>query len=75
MINLHHGDCLTALPNIPNGLVDMVLCDPFMGSGSTGAACVRTGRRFIGVELDEKYFNLSNERINKELNSEHNTTS
>ena len=50
MIKLYHGDCLAALPNIPNGLVDMVV-------------------------VHEKYFNLSNERINKELNSEHNTTS
>ena len=48
-----------------------VVLDPCMGSGSTGIACVRTRRRFIGIELDETYFNLSNERINKELNSEH----
>ena len=48
-----------------------VVFDPCMGSGSTGIACVRTRRRFIGIELDETYFNLSNERINKELNSEH----
>jgi DNA modification methylase len=29
--------------------------DPFCGSGSTGVACVRLGRRFIGVELDAQY--------------------
>lgn len=41
---------------------DTVL-DPFMGSGSTGVACVNTNRKFIGIELDEKYFNIAKERI------------
>ena len=34
-----------------------------MGSGSTGVACVNTNREFIGMELDEKYFNIAKERI------------
>lgn len=38
-----------------------------MGSGSTGVACVNTGRNFIGIELDENYFNLSRERIFAEM--------
>lgn len=37
--------------------------DPFMGSGSTGVACVNTNRNFIGIELDENYFNIAKERI------------
>lgn len=37
--------------------------DPFMGSGTTGIASINTGRNFIGIELDEKYFNLSKKRI------------
>jgi len=41
---------------------DLVM-DPFMGSGTTGVACVNTGRKFIGFELDEKYFNIAKERI------------
>lgn len=41
---------------------DLVL-DPFMGSGSTGVACLNTNRRFIGVELDENYFNIAKDRI------------
>lgn len=41
---------------------DIVL-DCFMGSGSTGVACLNTNRRFIGIELDEKYFNIAKERI------------
>ena len=34
-----------------------------MGSGSTGVACVNTGRNFIGIELDKDYFNIASERI------------
>ena len=34
-----------------------------MGSGSTGVACLNTNRRFIGIELDETYFNIAKERI------------
>jgi DNA modification methylase len=45
---------------------DTVL-DPFMGSGTTGVACVRTGRRFVGIEIDENYFNIAVKRIKKEL--------
>ena len=39
------------------------ILDPFMGSGTTGVACVQTGRKFKGIELDEKYFDLSEKRI------------
>lgn len=41
---------------------DTVL-DNCMGSGSTGVACVNTGRRFIGIELDHKYFEIAKQRI------------
>lgn len=37
--------------------------DPFMGSGSTGVACINTKRSFIGIELDENYFNIAKQRI------------
>lgn len=37
--------------------------DNCMGSGSTGVACINTGRKFIGMELEEKYFNIAKERI------------
>lgn len=41
---------------------DTVL-DYCMGSGSTGVACVNTGRKFIGIELDDHYFDVAQERI------------
>ena len=41
---------------------DTVL-DPFMGSGTTGVACVNTGRNFIGIELDPDYFAIAEKRI------------
>jgi site-specific DNA-methyltransferase (adenine-specific) len=45
---------------------DTVL-DCFMGSGSTGVACVRNGRNFIGMELQEKYFEIAKNRIEDEI--------
>jgi DNA modification methylase len=47
--------CLTAK--------DDVVLDPFMGSGTTGVSCVSHGRKFIGVELDPKFFEMAKERI------------
>lgn len=41
-----------------------IVLDFTMGSGSTGVACVNTGRRFIGIEMDDKYFKVATERIN-----------
>lgn len=37
--------------------------DPFMGSGTTGVACVNTKRKFIGIELDDEYYKISKNRI------------
>jgi len=45
---------------------DLVL-DNTMGSGTTGIACVKTGRRFAGIESDAKYFLLAKERIEKAM--------
>lgn len=42
-----------------------VILDPFMGSGTTGVACQHLKRNFIGIELDENYFNIAKERIEK----------
>lgn len=45
----------------PGGLV----IDPFMGSGSTGVAAIRQGRRFIGIELEEQWFDTAAHRISR----------
>jgi site-specific DNA-methyltransferase (adenine-specific) len=42
-----------------------IILDPFMGSGTTGVACAKMGRRFIGIELDRRYFDIACERITK----------
>ena len=39
------------------------ILDPFMGSGTTGVACARLGRRFIGIEIEERYFDIACRRI------------
>ena len=44
-----------------------VVLDNCMGSGSTGVACVNTNRKFIGIELDEKYFDIAKKRIEESL--------
>jgi DNA modification methylase len=49
--------CLSLLPNATT------ILDPFMGSGTTGVACVNTGRRFVGIELDPGYFEIAKRRI------------
>ena len=41
--------------------------DPFMGSGSTGIACINTKRNFIGIEKDDKYFEIAKKRIEEHL--------
>ncbi len=42
-----------------------VILDPFMGSGTTGVACVKLGRSFIGIEIEPDYFEIACERIRK----------
>lgn len=39
------------------------ICDPFMGAGSTGVACVQMGRRFIGIEINPHFFDVARRRI------------
>lgn len=40
-----------------------IVIDPFMGSGSTGVACMNLGRRFIGCEVEQRYFDIARRRI------------
>ena len=39
------------------------ILDPFMGSGTTGVACVQTGRNFIGIEINKDYYDIAEKRI------------
>lgn len=43
---------------------NQLVCDPFMGSGTTGVACINTNRNFIGIELNEEYYNIALQRNN-----------
>jgi hypothetical protein len=49
--------CLDFVPNA------RTILDPFMGSGTTGVACVKLGRKFIGIEIEPKYFEIACKRI------------
>lgn len=48
-------------------LEGMTVLDPFMGSGTTGVAALRLGRKFIGVEIEPKYFDIACKRIDREV--------
>ncbi len=53
----HLTECLSASGD--------TILDPFMGSGTTGVACVQTGRNFIGVEIDPTYYAIAERRIHE----------
>jgi DNA modification methylase len=46
---------------------DDTVCDPFLGSGTTGVAAIKLGRRFIGIEINEPYFDIAVRRISDAL--------
>jgi len=41
----------------------LIILDPFMGSGTTGVACVQMGRSFIGIEINPDYYTIAEKRI------------
>lgn len=53
--------CLNFLPQ------GATVLDPFMGVASTGCACIATGRKFIGIEKDARYFEIARQRLENEL--------
>ena len=63
MIDLYKGDCLEVMGKlIAEGVkVDAIITDP--PYGTTGVACKNLNRNFIGIELDDKYFNIAEGRI------------
>ena len=46
-----------------------IIFDPFMGSGTTGCACKELGRDFIGIEINEEYYKIAENRINQTMGS------
>ncbi|HSI62809.1 MAG TPA: site-specific DNA-methyltransferase, partial [Candidatus Saccharimonadia bacterium] len=44
-----------------------LVCDPFMGSGTTGVAALRTGRRFVGIEMEREHATLAVKRVGEEM--------
>jgi len=60
--------CIKPLPFMrwlvnKSSLESETILDPFMGSGTTGVACMNLGRKFIGIEIERKYFDIACERI------------
>lgn len=53
------------IERLPKGCVTIL--DPFMGSGTTGVAAVKLGRKFIGIEIEPKYFDIACRRISEAL--------
>ena len=53
------------IERLPSGC--STILDPFMGSGTTGVACVKLGRKFIGIEIEPKYFDIACKRISEAL--------
>ena len=71
--NVRNGDHPTQKPNdLLEYLIKTytnendIILDPFMGSGTTGVACKKLNRNFIGIELDKTYFEIAKDRIEKE---------
>jgi DNA modification methylase len=54
---------LSLIKQIVHETTGDIILDPFMGSGTTGVACVTLRRRFIGIEIEEKYFDVACKRI------------
>ena len=59
------GDCLHLLKQLPDKSIDLVVTDPFLGSGTTAIACVNTNRHYIGFELDKDYYDIACKRLDE----------
>ena len=78
-VRLWQGDCHDRLHHTQKPLALMKWClsfapgtvlDPFMGSGTTGVACVRLGRAFLGIEIEPRYFDIACRRIDEAFDAE-----
>ena len=67
--SLSSHPCAKPVPlmeRIVSHFTDGTVIDPFMGSGSTGVACMRLNRKFVGIEIERRYFDMAYERIENE---------
>ena len=46
---------------------DMIICDPFLGSGTTALACKELGRKYIGIEISPEYCKITEDRLRQEV--------
>lgn len=58
-----HAKPINLMRRLVSAAPEGTILDPFMGSGTTGVACANLGRKFIGIEIEEKYFDIACERI------------
>ena len=70
------GDCIEEMKKLPENSVDAIVTDPpygigFMGSGTTGIACIKLNRKFIGIEKEEEYIKIAEARIKPFLEQKH----
>jgi DNA modification methylase len=63
--DVYLGDCLELMEKLEDDSVDMILCD--LPYGTTGLAAVNTGRNFILMEKEEKYWQISKDRADGKL--------
>jgi DNA modification methylase len=76
VVKEYHEEYIGHPTQIPSMLLELLIkmatdendlvVDPFFGSGTTGAVCERTNRRYVGIEITEEWFNKSYERIMRE---------
>ena len=58
---MHPHACRFLLENFTQK--DNLVLDPFMGVGTTGVECLKSGRKFVGIEIDSAYFKIAQDRI------------
>ncbi len=59
------------LPLMEKAILNMnakVICDPFMGSGTTGLACMKQGKQFVGIEINPDFYQIAVDRMQEEYN-------
>lgn len=70
-VQLIKGDCIEVMKKLPDCSIDLIVTDPPYKTTARGVACVNTNRDFIGIELDDHYFEIAQSRI-KEAEAENN---